>query len=142
MAATGRLTSAQQRAQRLSAVESHSASATPPAVQRTWLPPPPTVGQTIESQAPAWQSTSHWHALAHWTSPQALRPVQAIVQRASLAQTISLQAPSPTQLMVQFHPEGQSIVASQSSVLEHSIWQVRAVSSHDVQSLGHCGTMQ
>jgi hypothetical protein len=73
---------------------------------------------------------------------QALGPLQLIAQREPLVHEMSLQALSPLQLIVQLQPEGQVIVSSQSSGLLHSTMQVRASSSHVVQSSGQFWTMQ
>ena len=111
-------------------------------VQRTWLPPLPTVGHDFEPQAAPWQLRSHLQADEQWMSPHALSPVHVMAHVEPESQSTSLQAPSPTQLTVQFHPSGHVMVPAQSFALVQSTWQVCAASSHEVQSLGQFGTTQ
>jgi hypothetical protein len=73
-----------------------------------------------------------WHALS---------PVHVMLHDDPSAQSMSLQAPSPTQLIVQVQPLGQSTLP-QSSPLVQSTMQVCLSSSHDVQSDGHIGSTQ
>jgi hypothetical protein len=58
-----------------------------------------------------------------------------------LAQSMSLQAPPPMQLMLQVQSLGQSTLP-QSSALVHSTMQVCLSSSQLVQSDGHCDSTQ
>jgi hypothetical protein len=73
-----------------------------------------------------------WHALS---------PVHVMLHFEPLSQSMSLQAPSPTQLMLQVQPLEQWTLP-QSSPLVHSTRQVCLSSSQLVQSAGHIGSTQ
>jgi hypothetical protein len=75
-------------------------------------------------------------------SSHAPGPLQLTSQCDPLEQVTSLQALSPLQLIVQLHPDGHVIAASQSSGALHSIMHVRAPSSQVVQSSGQFWTTQ
>jgi hypothetical protein len=102
----------------------------------------PRTGQLNESQLPCGQVRSHWQAAEHATAPQEPAALQAIVQRDPELQEMASHAPAALQLIVQVQPDGHVICESQSAEPVQSTWQVRAFSSHDVQSDGQFGTTQ
>jgi hypothetical protein len=143
MARSSSGTAGQQPAQLGARAESQGVADVPSSVHRTWLAPLPRIGHEIVSQAPEAQVRSHWQAASQSMLSHALVPLQLIVQREFPAHVMSLQLPSPLQLIAQFQPDGQVITPSQSPGALHSTVHVRAASSHEVQSLGQfCSTQK
>lgn len=122
--------------------ESHLPVEVPSSVHWTRLPPLLAVGQSGVSHDPfPEQVKSHLHAELQSTRSHAFGPVQVTRHFESRAQSMSRQAFEPVQLIVQVQPDGQ-VTFPQPFELVHSTRQVRATSSHVVQSSGQFGTTQ
>jgi hypothetical protein len=113
----------------------------PSVVHSTWLAPFPVVGHSGVLHASPWQARSHLHAFEHDTMSHALLPVQVIMQRDPIGQSMLRHALLPVQVMVQVHPLGH-VTLPQLSALVHVATHVRCTSSHVVQSLGQLLTTQ